>query len=280
MPAAASRFRPGWGRAAEISASEGRELFGLDPAGYAAGRPGYPAEIFETLESRCELSPGTPTLEIGSGGGQATGELLARGAQPLVAVEPNGALADFLARRFGARVDVRRQPFEDVELPEAAFALAASATAFHWVDQQRGLEQLARVLRPGGWWAAWWTHYYDPEREDELYDSLTPILAPLSGFNPGGSTGLFSFDREARVADLDATGAFRDVAVAEVRWSLLLNPASARALFGTFSNVLALDLDEREDVLRRIERVLLDDFGGSFRRTVVTILYTAQRKPR
>ncbi len=102
----------------------------------------------------------------------------------------------------------------------------------------------------------------------------------MSGFNPGGSTGLFSFDREARVADLDATGAFRDVAVAEVRWSLLLNPASARALFGTFSNVLALDLDEREDVLRRIERVLLDDFGGSFRRTVVTILYTAQRKPR
>ena len=121
------------------------------------------------------------------------------------------------------------------------------------------------------------THYYDHERKDELYDALKPILAPLSGFNPGGSAGGFSFDREARIGDLEDTGAFRDVAVEEVRWSLLLIPA--RALFGTFSTVLALEKDEREDVHRRIERVLREDFGGSFRRTVVTILYTAQRKP-
>ena len=55
---------------------EGRRLFGLDPAGYRAGRPDYPGAIYETLVQRCGLGPTARVLEIGPGTGLVTRHLL------------------------------------------------------------------------------------------------------------------------------------------------------------------------------------------------------------
>jgi SAM-dependent methyltransferase len=263
-----------------IPSPPGRRLFGLDPAGYASGRPAYPERIFDLLAERCGLAAGTPTLEIGPGPGRATASLLARGARPLVAVEPDAALAGFLSERFGELVEVVQQPFEEAELPEGRFALAASGTAFHWVEQERGLAQVARALEPGGWWAAWWMAHHDPDAPDDLYRALEPVLDPLP--TPRAAVGDkatpgFPFDRGARVGDLERTGGFDRIRVDEVRTTLTLDPSRARALFGTFSPLLALEPDERERVLDTIERVIVDQFGGVVERTNLTILYTAQR---
>jgi SAM-dependent methyltransferase len=265
-----------------ISSPAERRLFGLDPAGYASGRPPYPERIFELLAERCGLAEGTPTLEIGPGPGRATASLLARGARPLVAVEPDAALAAFLRDRFGERVAVVQQPFEEAELPEGGFTLAASATAFHWIEQERGLAQVARALEPGGWWAAWWMAHHDPDAPDDLYRALEPLLDPLpapraAAGDKGKATPGFPFDRDARVGDLERTGVFDRISVDQVRTRLTLDPARARALFGTFSPLLALEPDERERVLDAIERVIVEQFGGRFERTNLTILYTARR---
>jgi SAM-dependent methyltransferase len=217
-------------------------------------------------------------LEIGPGGGQATVELLARGAAPLVVVEPDPRLSRFLGDRFGDAVEIRAETFEDAELDAGAFDLATSATAFHWVDQGVGLARVAHALRPGGWWAAWWSAYHDPDHPDALYEALGPILEPLpSAYRSTTQPSVFSFDREARVADLLATGSFESVAIETFRWTLPLDGPRARALFGTFSPVLALPVSERTEVLDRIEALLDAEFGGRYDRSCVTILYTAQR---
>jgi SAM-dependent methyltransferase len=264
----------------EIAASEGQRLFGLDPAAYDSGRAAYPERIFDVLVERCGLAEGTPTLEIGPGTGQATAGLLSRGAQPVVAVEPDPSFADFLSDRFRAGlVDVVRKPFEQADLPAGGFALAASATAFHWVEQTRGLAKIACVLRPGGWWAVWWMSHYDPAPPDELYQALDLIMEALPipwGAKGAGGTP-FPFDRVSRIADLRQAKAFHRIAVEEVRTPLVLDPARARTLFSTFSPLLALDADERERVLDRIARLIAEEFGGSYERTCVTVLYTAQR---
>jgi len=57
-----------------------RLRFDRDPLGYQRARPPYPAEVFEILVREFGLGPGCRVLEIGAGTGQATGELLARGA--------------------------------------------------------------------------------------------------------------------------------------------------------------------------------------------------------
>ena len=57
----------------EVPRSEGRTVFGRDPALYDRARPGYPERVFEILRDRCGLRPGTAVLEIGPGPGTATG---------------------------------------------------------------------------------------------------------------------------------------------------------------------------------------------------------------
>ncbi len=213
-------------------------------------------------------------------GGQATERLLELGADPLVAIEPDGALAAFLVDRFGDRVRVHTVPFEAFDGQASAFSLAVSATAFHWIDRSRGLSQVARTLRPGGWWAMWWTIYHDPTRTDPLYEALVPILGELprapGGGNRNGPAATFAFDRAARRRELQHAG-FDKVKIDVVRWKLDLDPASARALFAAFSPVLALPDDHRAATLAAVERVVADGFGGQVERPVVTILYTAQR---
>ena len=263
-----------------VECEDGRRLFGLDPAAYARGRPGYPAELFEILVERCGLAPGTPTLEIGPGAGQATAELLARGANPLTVVEPDARLAAYIAERFGDGVRVTNAAFEDASLDRASFSLAAAATSWHWVDQERGLARLADALRPGGWWAGWWNVFHDPAGEpDALFEALDPILpSPKSAVDSTQHTGAeeFILARQARFDDLRASG-FDDVELHELRWVLALDPQRARALFGTFSAVLALPSDERERILGEVEAVIAERFDGLFERRCVTILYTALR---
>jgi SAM-dependent methyltransferase len=264
---------------ADLPHEAGRRVFGLDPAAYTAGRPGYPDQVFDLLETRCGLGGATTTLEIGPGGGQATVGLVERGASPLVAVEPNVALAKAVVDRFGDRVSVVVDTFENAHLDDARFDLVASATAFHWVERATGLAKVARVLRSDGWLALWWNAYHDPDETDALYEALEPILSPLPKFvdGAGTSSGMSWFEREARLADLRSTPGLDEPETETYRWRIELDASRARALFSTFSTILALPAPERASVLDAIVRVLENEFGGTFVRTCATVVYTARR---
>ena len=87
----------------------------------------------ERRGGRHEFGRGAP---IGAGTGAATRRLLDLGAEPLIAVEPDARLADFLRMNNPDRaLKIRVSTFEDVELEEAAFDLGISATAFHWLEE-------------------------------------------------------------------------------------------------------------------------------------------------
>src|SRR5436309_5658315 len=101
-----------------------REVYGHDPAGYDAGRPEYPDQVYAALTGRCGLGPGARVLEIGPGTGQVTRRLVALGAD-VTAVEPDPAMADYLVSTVAA--DVVRSTFEDAALPESRFDLAVAA---------------------------------------------------------------------------------------------------------------------------------------------------------
>ena len=156
---------------------DGRSLFGQDPAGYDAARPGHPKRVYDILVERCGLRQGTAVLEIGPGTGQATRRLLELGADPLVAVEPDPALAEFLAHATGGRVDDRglARSRKRSSRPDA-FDLAAAASSFHWVDEPVGLAKIVASLRPGGWWAMWWTLFGEPGRRGRLHGRRRPSL--------------------------------------------------------------------------------------------------------
>ncbi len=263
---------------ARVAKTDGRRLFGSDPAAYELGRPGHADEVYDILRERCGLRPGTRVLEVGPGTGQATRRLLELGAAPIVALEPDPALAEFLAGRLDARVDIRESTLEDADLPDAAFDLAVAASSFHWVDEEIGLARIRDALVPGGWVALWWTAFGDANRPDPfraatdgLMEGLPQSRSAVEGGRP------FAHDAEHRIAALERAG-LTDVLPCRIEWWHTWDTDGIRGLFGSFSPVLSLDSERRERLLDSIAEIAERDFGGSVTKPLVTSLYTA-RKP-
>jgi SAM-dependent methyltransferase len=262
-----------------LDRSVGRSFFGSDPATYDAARPGHADGVYDVLRDRCELRPGTPTLEIGPGTGQATRLLLELGADPLVAVEPDPALSDYLRATLGDRVDLRPTTLEDAQLDASSFRLSVAASSFHWVEEDAALAKLRDALQPGGWVAIWWTSYGNEAVSDRFRLAVDPLLEDLPHSPSGASEGRPSFGRDAqqRLAAL-AEADFEQLGHEELHWSHEWDAQGLRGLFSTFSPLSALEPERREELLDSVARIADTDFGGRVERELITSLYTA-RKP-
>lgn len=265
---------------ARIDRSVGRRFFGADPETYDAVRPGHAAGVYAVLRERCGLGPGSRVLEIGPGTGQATRRLLELGADPLVAIEPDPALARYVRAALGDRVEVRVATLEEAELEPGAYDLAAAASSFHWVEEDAGLAKLLDALRPWGWIALWWTSFGDETRPDAFSVAVDPLFEDVP-HGPSGppSKGRPSFARDAelRLAALAKAG-FEERRHAELEWSRTWDAEGIRGLYSTFSPLSALEPDHRDELLDEVARIAATEFGGRVEKPLVTSLYSA-RKP-
>ncbi len=169
-------------------------------------------------------------FEIGPGTGTATRRLLELGANPLVAVEPDDRLAIFLREAMAdAALTVVNSTFEEAALPEASFDLGLSATSFHWLDEDLALAKVAKLLRPGGWWAMVWNVFGDQHRPDPFHEATKILLdCPVSP-SAGAGDVPFALDAQARLASLEQTHAFSTALSTKPvrgRWSLILTKPS------------------------------------------------------
>jgi SAM-dependent methyltransferase len=260
-----------------LDRSVGRRFFGANAATYDAVRPGHAGEVYAILRERCGLRAGSEVLEVGPGTGQATRRLLEHGAGPLVAVEPDPALADYLSAALDDRVEVRVTALEDADLEPEAFDLAAAASSFHWVEEEAGLAKLLSALRPGGWIALWWTLFGDETRPDPFRRAVDPLFeniphgpsAPAQEGRPS-----FALDSESRLEALAKAG-FEELRHELFRWTRQWDTQGIRGLYSTFSPISALDPEERDQFLDSVAGVAAVEFGGRVETPLVTSLYTA-----
>lgn len=119
---------------------------------YDAGRPSYPAGVYDALEPLSGLC----VLDIGAGTGIATRELLARGAS-VIAIDPGRQM---LHRAMSHSPTLPAVVADGVALPlrAASIDLACFAQSWHWLEPRTRVQEIHRVLRPRGRWAAWWSH--------------------------------------------------------------------------------------------------------------------------
>ena len=259
-----------------ISKAFGREAFGLDPAGYHAARPTYPDWIYELLCESCGLRQNAATFEIGAGTGIATRRLLELGANPLVAIEPDRRLADFLCETVPHKaLRVVWASFEDAVLPVAGFDLGFSATAFHWLHEETALTKVAALLKPGGWWVMVWNDFGDPNRADPFHEATKMLLNGPSSPSLGDRDISFALDKEARLSALEHTYAFDSIEHRTSAWSLVLDPDQTVSLYATYSNINIRP--DREAVLAELRRIAYDEFQGRVIRNMVTSFYKARR---
>lgn len=250
---------------------------------YDAVRPGYPAELYDHLAAACGLGPGCRVLEIGCGTGQATRDVVARGAT-VVAVEPGASMAALARGNLGdAPVTIIESRFEDWSPePPASFDLAVSATAFHWVEPAIGMQHVADALRPRGWLALWWMQFFDRERPDRFGQAVHPILERWDPRRRERSVAAKEADEIRRIGDglLGAPAAREFDHIDERRFPLMGRHTASelRALWSTHSSVQTLPEPARTGLLDDVERLATERFGGVVERPYHVRCFTAQRR--
>ncbi len=115
---------------------------------YDRVRPSYPADLFDAL---FQMQPSQPRIvEVGPGTGQATKDLLGRGASVL-AIEIGPAMAAKLRSNLPSdRLSIAVGDFEITEIEAGEVDTVFSATAYHWISREAQTDRPAAILRPGG----------------------------------------------------------------------------------------------------------------------------------
>ncbi|MGD9530207.1 class I SAM-dependent methyltransferase [Pseudonocardia sp.] len=97
------------------------------------------------------LRPRDTVLEVGYGPGTLLAALAQRPERPvLVGVDPSAEMAELAARRVG-QAELRLGTAAETRLPDASVDHAVSVNNVAiWPDLDAGLDELCRVVRPGG----------------------------------------------------------------------------------------------------------------------------------
>ncbi|MFF1574177.1 class I SAM-dependent methyltransferase [Leifsonia sp. NPDC058292] len=111
---------------------------------YDAARPEYPAEAVAWL---LESTSG-PILDLGAGTGKLTRSLMDRDRE-VFAVDPSPEMLRVLGHAL-PEVDARLGSGEQLPLDEDSVGVVVCGQAWHWVDPDIAVPEVARVLRPGG----------------------------------------------------------------------------------------------------------------------------------
>ena len=128
----------------ERDRSRGRSFGGVAEQ-YERARPSYPREAVDWLLAP---APGRDVIDLGAGTGKLTRVLLAAGAT-VTAVDPLPGMLDVL-RAGLPDVDAYEGSAEQIPLPDGCADAVVAGQAFHWFDPTRSLDEIRRVLRPGG----------------------------------------------------------------------------------------------------------------------------------
>lgn len=121
---------------------------------YQQGRPGYPADLFDALHPL----KGALVVEGGAGTGIATRELIARGASVISFDTSVSMLRTGFDHSAESPVGVVLADGAFIPIRDSSVDLVCYAQAWHWVDTRYQVDEVARVLKPGGRWAGWWSH--------------------------------------------------------------------------------------------------------------------------
>jgi ubiquinone/menaquinone biosynthesis C-methylase UbiE len=101
---------------------------------------------------RIPLDAGERLLDVGCGTGLLLGRLLGRSPfRELTGVDLSPGMVAQARNRLPARVRLLVGDAEALPFPSGSFDVVVSASSFHyWPAPARGLDELRRVLRPGG----------------------------------------------------------------------------------------------------------------------------------
>ena len=145
---------------------------------YESGRASYPPEAVEELFEAVHLEKKSKVLEIAAGTGKFTKQIFPF-IDNIIAIEPVAEMRKKFSEQL-PQVKILEGTAEKIPFESASFDHVFVATAYHWFDSQKALEEIHRVLQPQGYlgliWNTWRKDVVPPWLK-EIRDIVEPLGA-------------------------------------------------------------------------------------------------------
>lgn len=230
---------------------------------YDAARPNYPEDVFDYFTAAFGLNQSMHVLDLGAGSG-----IFSRQLQPLVgsvtAVEPSESMREsFRSSNSGMEV----LDGSDISIPMGDGSVDAVfvAQAFHWFDAPRALEEIHRVLVPGGGLGLVWN-----ER-----DETVEWVAALSRAMQWDTRQPYEVGKD--FTDVISAGPFTKVERVEFAHTQSLSREGLVQRVLTTSYISAMEQEERDQLMRSV-RTVVDRLTEPIVLPYVTTAYTARAR--
>lgn len=240
---------------------------------YDSIRPSYPAGVFDVL---FEMLPSDPSIvEVGPGTGQATRDLLARGAV-VHAIEIGPAMASKLrANNPSELLSVTVGDFELAAIPPRSADAVFSATAYHWISRDAQTDRPAAILRPGGVVAIVDLIQVDSPDDAGFFAASQPIYERYGqGHNGPAAPARDAVDPAIRHV-LEDDARFDAVTVGRYDWNQTYTALQYRQLMLSYSGTQMMNERDRMGLVDDMTAFIEEDFGGFVTRPLVVALTTA-----
>jgi SAM-dependent methyltransferase len=259
-----------------------RATFDAAASLYDEARPGYPENLFYDVVSLSGIPAGGRILEIGCGTGQATIPFARRGYR-ILCVELGENMAAVARHNLQGypQAEVQTGDFEKWQLPEGAFDLAISATAFHWLNPEVAYPRVAGALGDGGALALFWNvHVHSDAGEDffeevqRIYEQEAPeIVGPEDYKGPPQPNEVVD-----RTPEIEESGQFDRVTTRHYLWDEPYDAEGYLRVLNTYSGHRSLGDDTRRRLFGGIAELIDGRYGGSIVKGYLTTLYIARKR--
>lgn len=199
-------------------------------------RPGPPADALDWLvPADCRLA-----VDLGAGTGLFS-RALARRVARVTAVEPDERMRAVLAARSpGVRVVAGRG--EAIPLPDASVDAVFVSSAWHWLDHEVAVPEVARVLRDGGRLGVIWT---SRDRRVDWVAELDMARGRAAAARAGTAEDAARARRRGHEVTLPPDAPFADLASESFTFTRSMTVGDATDWIGTYSRVITAPEEER-----------------------------------
>src|SRR5277367_6366431 len=224
---------------------------------YARARGAPPPALFDAVA--VFVAPPADALEIGCGPGNASLPLLERGFR-IHAVELG--------------------KFEDTSLQAASVDLVVCSSAFHWLDRERALGQVVKVLKPGGALALIWgspRRTAEDNRVDEAIQAAYRAHAPEISRQTVDRMGGKVDEIGQAVRDTPELCDFEERLFPQTH---LFDRQRYLDTLATFSDHATMPAEQRARLFEAIGEIIDGQFDGRVERHSTARLQLARRRQR
>jgi ubiquinone/menaquinone biosynthesis C-methylase UbiE len=175
--------------------------------GFDANRPSPPEALFDILCQEAQTERPSLVVDLGSGTGLSTRPWADRAAQ-VVGVEASPEMrAQAEAATAAGNVRFVQGYAQATGIPDASADIVTCSQALHWMEPEPTLAEAARILRPGGVFAAY-DYDWPPIVHWEIEAAFEEMLRRLRvGRRPDGER--MRYAKEQHLERIKASGHFR-----------------------------------------------------------------------